>query len=98
MSKPFEKLIKEAVRVKCNVVQLDNENEGFIIYLISDGSGFPVELLSNEILEIKNFLKKVKKVKGNFKYSVDNMDYSFNVKFYEDFGEEVFTLIIGNDK
>ena len=94
MSKVFEKLIKEAVKENCDIAQLDNESEVFVIYLISNGSGFPVDLLSKEILEVKNFLRKVKKTKGNFAYLVDNKEYFFNVRFYQDFGEEVFKLII----
>ncbi len=94
MSKAFEKLIKEAVKENCDIAQLDNESEGFVIYLISDGSGFPADLLSKEILEIKNFLRKVKKTKGDFTYHVDNTEYRFNIRFYQDFGEEVFKLMI----
>ena len=40
MSKAFEKLIKEAVKENCDIAQIDNESEGFVIYLISGGSGF----------------------------------------------------------
>ncbi|HDK41852.1 MAG TPA: hypothetical protein ENG87_00620, partial [Candidatus Pacearchaeota archaeon] len=70
MSKAFEKLIKEAVKENCEIAQLDNESEGFVIYLISGGSDFPADLLSKEILEIKNFLRNVKKTKGDFTYPV----------------------------
>ena len=94
MSKAFEKLIKEAIKEHCDIVQLDNESDGFVIYLISGDSGFPADLLSKEILEIKNFLRKVKKMKGDFTYPIDNYEYRFNVRFYQDFGEEVFKLKI----
>ena len=93
MSKAFKKLIKEAFKENCDIVQLDNESEGFVIYLISSGSGFPADLHSKEILEVKNFLRKVKKTKGDFTYLVDNKEYRFNVRFYQDFGEEVFKLM-----
>lgn len=94
MSKAFEKLIKESIKENCDIAQLDNGSEGFVIYLISGGSGFSADLLSKEILEIKNFLRKVKKTKGDFTYPVDNYKYRFNVRFYQDFGEEVFKLKI----
>jgi len=94
MSKVFEKLIKEAVKKKCEIIQLENESEGFVIYLISNGSGFQIELEHTEIYEIMKYLKKIRKLKGCFDYLVDSKKYNLCVKFSSDFGEEVFTLKI----
>jgi len=94
MSKVFEKLIKEAINNKCEIVQLENESESPVIYLISSGTGFQIELEYSEIYEIMVYLKKIKKVKGCFDYLVNDKKYNLCVKFSYDFGEEVFTLKI----
>jgi hypothetical protein len=94
MSKAFEKLIKQAIEINCELIQLDNETEGFVIYLISDGIGYPADLSGQEILEVNKFVHKVKKSKGKFNYSVDNVEYKLSIQFRDDFGEQTFSLRI----
>jgi len=94
MTVAFEKLLKQGIEADCDIIQLDNEGDGFVIYIISDNSGFPAELSKMEIREIRTFLRKVKKTKGKFNYKLDDMDYKISVRFRDDFGEQVFSLKI----
>lgn len=94
MEAAFEKLLKQGIEANCDLIQLDNESEGFEIYLISNNSGYPAELSSKEIGEIRTFLRKVKKKKGLFNYKLNDTEYKISVRFREDFGEQVFSLTI----
>lgn len=94
MTAAFEKLLKQGIEAECDLIQLDNESDGFEIYLISNNSGFPAELSKKEISEIRTFLRKVKKIKGRFNYKLDDIDYKISVRFRDDFGEQVFSLKI----
>lgn len=44
MSKAFEKLIKQAKEANCDLIKLDNESEGFVVYIISGGAGYTADL------------------------------------------------------
>lgn len=90
----FEKLLKQGIETNCDIIQLDNESDGFRIYLIFNNVGYPADLSKKEIGEIRNFLYKVKKTKGKFTYRLENVNYKLSVKFRDDFGEQVFSLKI----
>ena len=95
MTTAFEKLLKLGIEANCDLIQLDNESDGFEIYLISNNSGYPAELSGKEIGEIRTFLRKAKKKKGTFNYKLNDIDYKLSVSFRDDFGEQVFSLKIG---
>ncbi len=92
MSKNFIKLIKKAISNNCDEIKLDNESDRFTIYLMSGNIGFSINSSAEEISDIFRFLKRQKAPKGKFKYMIEKKRYVFKRSFYEDFGEEVFSL------
>jgi len=94
MSAPFEKLLKQAIKNQCDLIQLDNESSGFEIYLISNNSGFPANLTKKELTDVLNFIFSFKKTKNFFFYVIDNVEYKIKIKWRSDFGEQVFSLKI----
>jgi aspartate ammonia-lyase len=94
MSLIFEKILKQAIEANCDFVQQDNESGGFVIYIISNGTGFGLDLSKKEMIEVNNYIRKVKKTKGLFTYLLDNKEYKISVRYRDDFGEQVFSLKI----
>lgn len=94
MSAPFEKLLKQAIKTQCNLIQLENESSGYEIYLISENSGFPANLTKKELNAVIDFVFKTKRTNGLIFYTIGNVDYKIRVKYRSDFGEQVFTLKI----
>ena len=92
MSVSFEKLLKQAIEYQCELIQLDNENSGFEIYLISNNTGFPANLTEKELNEVVNFIFSFKNSKKSFNYLINNIEYKIDIKWRTDFGEQVFSL------
>lgn len=94
MSLAFEKLINSAIENNCDFIRLENESSGFTFYIISGNSGYSVDIPNDEIYEICSFVNKTKKNKGKFNYSINEKNYTFSVKYRQDFGERVFNIKI----
>ena len=94
MSAPFEKLLKQAIKNQCDLIQLENESSGLEIYLISNNTGFPANLTKKELKDVLDFIFSLKKSKYFFLYLIDNVEYKIKINWRSDFGEEVFSLKI----
>lgn len=88
----FIKAVKLAISENCDVMNLENEIDGFAIYLTQNNSGITADLTNDEIYEVSKFIRKVKKLKNKFEYEIDKSKYEFIVKFRQDFGEEVWSI------